>query len=241
MFDLARLTRKKQLFKARLAESDFFNFIYNDIIDNIWELGRDFPNILIIDYFDSDILRKSLTSKHPKASFDHITPLQLTCPNISTKYDLVIFPFGLHWIYDVKNILINIKNLLNKNGTFIANLPADGSLKNLKKELIIAEDFCNMPHFSRFIPMIKFDHISSLLLSSGLQEVVVNIEKIELEHQNPIRLMKDLQKYAENNFIENRASYSFNKKIYQYLSDNTRYNPFIDQVELATISCVLRT
>ena len=73
--------------------------------------------------------------------------------------DLILFPFGLHWIENISHFLTEVKLILKENGIFICNFPGSGTLNLLRKTLFLAEENVNSVHFPHISPFIRFEDI----------------------------------------------------------------------------------
>ena len=149
-------------------------------------------------------------------------------------FDLILFPFGLHWIADIQHFLRQIYNILAKDGVFICNFAGGGSLSNLRLKLIETESKYSNNHYPHISPFIQFQHAAPLLQQAGFNENIIDLETIELEYDSPLKLMKALKNCGESNVMEN-ISHSITKNMYQELKKKEVGN-FIDIVNL--ITCV---
>ena len=56
------------------------------------------------------------------------------------------------------------------------------------------------------IPLIPAENIYKLFQEAGFKFIVVNTQKLELEYDNPIRLMQELKNMGENNAMANNIA-----------------------------------
>ena len=108
---------------------------------------------------------------------------------------------NLHWINDLRNYAKSIYKILKKDGAFIANFIGSPSLKNLKNTLVNAEIKDQSHHLPHIIPLIEADKLYMLFQEAGFKFIIVGRIEIDLEYDNPIKLMKDLKNMGENNAI----------------------------------------
>lgn len=115
--------------------------------------------------------------------------------------DLIVSSMNLHWVNDVRSYAKSIFKILKQDGAFVANFIGDGSLNNLKNFLLNIEMENNRPHIPHVIPMIPADKLYMLFQEAGFKFIVVARIEIDLEYDNPIKLMKDLKNMGENNSV----------------------------------------
>lgn len=231
MFNLKVLEFNKKRAAQNLRNSEFYHFICEDIIERIKGLKGNFNNILVINAPIQDKIKSLITECFPQSNVKFIS---LYCNTLGLeKYDMIIFPFGLHWFFDVQNFLQEIRKLLAANCIFIANFAGGGSLQHLRRKLIEVEGLSCTNHTPHIIPFIRFDDMVPLLQQAGYIENIIDMEPLELIYDSPLALMKDLKKYGESNILRARATYAVNKNMYHELQRKTE-NPFIDQVNLIT-------
>lgn len=231
MFNLKELELNKKRAAQNLGNSEFYHFICKDIIERISDIKGNFDNILVINAPIRDKMQSLIEKRFMQSNVRFISVYNNKLE--SAKYDMIIFPFGLHWCFDVQNFLREIKNSLTENGIFIANFAGGGSLQNLRRKLIEVESLCATNHTPHIIPFIRFDDMVLLLQQAGYSENIIDMELLELIYQSPLALMRDLKKYGDSNILRARANYAVNKKIYHELNRITEKS-FMDQVNLIT-------
>jgi hypothetical protein len=106
----------------------------------------------------------------------------------------------------VPNFIKQIVPILKPNGVFIANFIGAGSFDNLKKLFINLESDSSRPHYMHVIPLIPAENIYKLFQEAGFSFIIVNTQNLELEYDNPIRLMKELKNMGENNSMANNIA-----------------------------------
>lgn len=237
MFNLKELELNKKRAAQNLCNSEFYRFVCEDIIERISDLKGNFNNILVINAPIQDKIHNLLAERFPKSNVEFVSLYEnKLAPG---KYDMIIFPFGLHWFFDVQNFLRTIRELLTANGIFIANFAGGGSLQNLRWKLIEAESLFGANHTPHIIPFIRFDDMVPLLQQAGYAENIIDMEPLELIYDSPLALMKGLKKYGDSNVLRSRATYGISKNMYQELQRMTE-DSFMDQVNLITFISSVR-
>jgi SAM-dependent methyltransferase len=230
MFDLKKLEQKKEKSKQQIQDSSFFRFINNDLIDRIQPINRDFKEILIIKPSIESLLSSPLKKQYPNHNLT-ITHQYTNLPK--NKFDLIIFPMGLHWVSDVQSFLHTAHQSLQKDGILVSNFPGGGSLNKLRYKLIEVESTNSKAHTPHISPFIQFEQVVPLLQQAGFAENIIDMETLELEHDSALDLMKMLQNIGESNALQCSISYSINKKMYEELKQPAE-KLFTDQINLIT-------
>jgi len=228
MFDTKLINKNKAKSVDNIRNSDFYQFIYSDLKERLEPIDKNYQEVLLVGFSDYHILDLD--------NFQHlnsVNPYQLDLIE-KKSIDLILFPFGLHWIGNVQKFLAEIKLILKEDGVFICNFPGMGTLNFLRKALFLAEESVNGAHFPHILPFIRFDDMTPLLQQAGFAENIIDCETINLEYDSPIFLMKDLKNFGESNAISNRTNYSITKSMYKSL-ENYNNSSFSDQVNLITL------
>jgi SAM-dependent methyltransferase len=232
MFNLKKLSESKSKAKSSLKNSDFFQFTHQDLIDRITPINKKFEKILLIKPAIEELLTKPLKSNNQNCTVEISNDLNTNDDN----FDLIIFPFGLHWISDIQNFLSYTRKLLSKDGIFICNFPGGGTLQNLRHLLIELELKHSSSHAPHISPFIRFEQMTPLLQQAGFIENIIDHQNIEIEAPSALQFMKAMQNLGESNTLQNKIAYSINKQMLRDLQNNNTL--FIDHINLITfISC----
>ncbi len=233
MFNFKKLLLKKKKSELYVRDSAFFNFIKQDLIDRIQIINKKYQEILIISFSAEDLLIEFFNKKYSNYQIT-ITPPSTNQELTKNKFDLILFPMGLHWINDVQAFLKTICQSLKKDGLFICNFPGGGSLNKLRNKLIELEERSTKTHTIHISPFIQFEQTTPLLQQAGFIENIIDMETLNLEHDSPLELMYNLKNLGESNSLISGIAYSINKKMYRELV-NFNYKSFTDQINLITI------
>ena len=232
MFDIKKLELNRTKAKDFIQTSPFHQFIQTDILDRLEPIEKNFKEILIIN----PIIEEMLILHLRKLSPEHNLTISGADQNIdypADKFDLIIFPFGLHWVNNLQAFLVKIHQILHRNGIFICNFPGGGSLMQLRRTLVEVESAYSISHAPHISPFIQFEQVSPLLQHAGFAENIIDMESVELEYESPLSLMLALKNAAESNVLTDGVSYSITKKMYQALKQTT-HNLFTDRINLIT-------
>ena len=230
MFDPYTVERNRNNSKKNLHQSAFHKFICEDLLDRLEPIDYKFNNILLIYPVLEEDLVQSLNIKYPHHKLT-IIHSEKQIEIIEQNFDLIIFPFGLHWISDVQSFLKQICDILEPHGIFICNFPGGGTLVNLRRKLVELESQTSGRHVPHISPFIQFEHMTPLLGQAGFVENIIDMEAIEVEYETPLLLMKALKNAGQSNSLKDGISYSITKKMFQKLQI-AHDKPFIDYVNL---------
>lgn len=231
MFNKTLLFKNIESNYSNIINSDFLKFVRQDLIDRLEPLEKTCPKMLIIRDFDNIIsnhLQKPL-------SIEAITNLQDEdkVMSLDKKYNIIIFPLGLHWTNDVQGFLAKCYSLLEADGILVANFFAAGSLKNLRLLFYQLEQSCNRPHTPHIVPLIQFDQATPLLQQAGFVENIIDMEKFELEFASPLKLMHALKNTANNNILKLGLGYHITKEMHAKILEQ-QSTSFIETVNVVT-------
>jgi hypothetical protein len=243
MFNRKNLFKNLKQNDKTILESDFLNFIRQDIVDRLEMLSGEFHKIIIIrdhggfitNHLSGKIFAKDITQIEDE---EDLITLHKNASNDLKEIDMIIFPFGLHFTNDVQGFLFSCKKILKDNGLLICNFASSGSLQNLRRYFIGIEEELSYPHFSHIAPLIRFDQVTALLKQAGFEESIVDMEKLELEFPTPLDLMKAIKKTGNSNVSRQQHGYTITKAIYENLgAKNYNKGNFIEIVNLTGFIC----
>ena len=164
-----------------------------------------------VNFYLSDIslniLNKILTN-HPKICFDHDE-----WPFKEKVFDLIISNYYLHLSNNFDLLLKNINYSLNDNGFFIATLPGNSTLPELKSSMIAADTEMYGGAYRRFMEMYSIEKISSFLKNNNFKNPVIEKDTLKFYYNNFYALLKDLRYMGNSNIYYDRKS-TFEKKNY---------------------------
>ncbi len=107
--------------------------------------------------------------------------------------NLITSIFGLHWSNDLPGTLAQIKNSLVEDGLFLAALPGDRTLMELRDSMLTAESMINGNATLRIDPFGEVRQIGSLLQRAGFALPVVDTEILTVRYSSLKKLITDLR------------------------------------------------
>lgn len=110
--------------------------------------------------------------------------------------DLVVSALGLHWSNDLPGVFVQVRQALKPDGLFLATLPAQGTLAELRESLIIAESSLASGAAARVDPFIDVRQAGALLQRAGFALPVADVEHRMVRYANVAALIGDLRAMA---------------------------------------------
>lgn len=126
-------------------------------------------------------------------------------PFRSESLDLVVSLLSLHWTNDLVGALVQIRRSLKPDGLFIGALFTGSTLTELRQVLLQAEDEVGGGAGPRIAPFADGPDLASLAGRAGLALPVVDIDRITVRYDHPLKLMADLRAMGETNPLMENA------------------------------------
>lgn len=150
---------------------------------------------------DSPALAEAVCRVAPGLKIDRIDDAALAARKASRDdlhlqpgtYDLAISAFGLHWSNDLPGTLVQIRQALKPDGLFMATLPGEGTLAELRESLIVAESSLSAGASLRVDPFTELRQAGTLLQRAGFALPVADIDKIVIRYGSVAALIADLR------------------------------------------------
>lgn len=121
---------------------------------------------------------------------------------------LITSIFGLHWSNDLPGTLAQIKNTLIDDGLFLAALPGDRTLMELRDSMLTAESMINGNATLRVDPFGEVRQIGSLLQRAGFALPVVDTEILTVRYSSLKKLITDLRAMGATSSLNSNRSFS---------------------------------
>lgn len=219
LFDRNLLRQNRQRASKNFAEHNFLHHeVANRIAENVEYLQRPFARVLEIGALD-DYLRQQLKIENWQQCEN-----EESLPQESESFDLILSNLNFHFINEIPQFLIQIKNLLQPNGVFIASFFGEENLSELAHVLYETENEIYAGVSPRMPPTIDVKTAANLLSKAGFQNPISDFAKIEVEYGEPLKLLKDLKNMGQGNILTKRSRKFFTKKFLQKVGENYRKN-----------------
>ncbi len=125
-------------------------------------------------------------------------------PFAPNSFDLILYPWGLHWMNDLVGTLIQINRALKPNGAFFACMPGSASLAELKKTIIITQSELSHGVSPHILPFPELKLCGDLLKRAHFALPVIDSEHVQLNYRDPWKLWHDLRYMGEGNALQAR-------------------------------------
>ncbi len=214
IFDRKLLKQNQSRSSQQFSE---YNFLYHEIatriVENLEFYSRDFESCLEIEARDGYLSSLMQQEKN-------IKNIQTICDdNLSQfkneSFDLIFSNLNLHHINSVPQFLMQIKNLLKPEGIFIASFFGEENLSQLHKTIFEVENKIYNGISPRMIPTIDVKTAAMLLQKAGFLNPVSTLERVEVEYENPLKLLKDLKMMGQGNIMLKRSRKFFTRGFLQ--------------------------
>jgi len=226
----------KKLYKANLARSckrfsnhDFiFKLVSNNIKERLDEINVNFTDILEIGsrniLYDMISDNKNYVQTNIQESFlDPAKEIVIAdcelLPFEDESFDLVLSALELHFANDLPGSLVQIKNILKKNGMMIASIFGGRTLEELRRSIVEAEISLTIPSSPHIMPMIDIKSLTELVQRIGFKEIVVDSYVITVEYSNVIKLMHDLRYMGQGNILVKRSGKPITARLLQKIEE----------------------
>jgi len=139
-------------------------------------------------------------------------------PFENESFDLIVSNLNFHFINQIPQFLLQVKNLLKPNGVFIASFFGEENLSELAKVLYDVENEIYSGISPRMPPTIDIKTAAALISKAGLQNPISDFDKIEVEYSAPLQLLRDLKNMGQGNILTKRSRKFFTKKFLAEIS-----------------------
>lgn len=217
LFDRNLLTRNRARFAGAFPEHNFlFVEVANRIAENSQSLNREFESALEIGardgYLSSLIKAKKITQIADVEVLDFE----------KESFDLIVSNLNFHFINQIPQFLLQVKEALKPNGIFIASFFGEENLSELADILYKTENEIYAGISPRMPPTIDVKTAAALLHKAGFADPISDFEKIQVDYSDPKNLLKDLKIMGQGNIMSKRSRKFFTKKFLKKLLENYR-------------------
>lgn len=220
LFDRELLRQNRKRAAKNFVEHNFlYHEVANRIAENVEFLNRDFGNILEIGAKD-DYLR-GLVASGRMTSYEFCDDEE-TLPLKPESFDLILSNLNFHFINEIPQFLMQVKNMLKPRGVFIASFFGEENLSELAHVLYETENEIYGGISPRMPPTIDVKTAANLLAKADFQNPISDFSKIEVEYSNPQNLLKDLKNMGQSNILTKRSRRFFTRKFLNKIFENYR-------------------
>jgi SAM-dependent methyltransferase len=220
-----RTLRQKRLSRAArsIEAAEFLRLrVVDDLLDRIELVDRRFDSVLDLG------ARRGLFARRAAASpladrigavieTDSALPMlrgrdsigvvadEERLPFAPASFDLVVSALALHWVNDLVGALIQIRQALRPDGLMLCAMLGGATLVELRRSFMEADLRMSAGAGPRVSPFIDASDAGDLLRRSGFAMPVVDVDRVVVRYDHPLRLMADLRAMGETNALFERA------------------------------------
>ncbi len=235
LFDRNLLRQNRKRVAGVFEKHNFLHHeIANRIAENVSFLNRSFANILEIgarDYFLSELLLQGFEQKENilngqnlqflsgDVSYDFFDDEEIL-PQSKQRYDLILSNLNMHFINQIPQFLVQVKDLLKPDGVFIASFFGEENLSELAHVLHETENEIYGGISPRMPPTIDVKTAAHLLQKAGFKNPTSEFAKIEVDYSDPINLLQDLKNMGQGNLLLKRSRRFVTRKFLAKITQN---------------------
>lgn len=192
--------------------------IANRIAENVESLNRRFENILEIGgrdgYLSSVVSRQSAVM----SAVEDCEKLDVSADS----FDLVLSNLNLHFINEIPQFLLQVREALKPDGVFISSFFGEENLHELAHVLHQSEIEIYGGISPHMPPTIDVKTAAALLQKAGFADPISEFAKVEVNYSDPMKLLKDLKFMGQSNILTKRSRRFFTKKFLAKILENYR-------------------
>lgn len=207
--------------KPELADASV-DFLLNEavesLLDRFLDITHTFPVAVDLGAHTGQLAKRLQNSNHvgKVISAEANPDLLAQCPSESIPFnedhlpfddnsiDLVISCLSLHWVNDLPKLLEESQRILKPGGLFLATLPGEDTLHELRESFARAELECDGGISPRVAPMVTIKDAARLLQAAGFENPIADRDRLTVDYPHPLKLMHDLRAMGETNPMFNR-------------------------------------
>ena len=133
-----------------------------------------------------------------------ISPIE-ALPLVPESIDLAVSLLTLHETNDTPGLLAQIRRALKPDGLFLAALPGQDTLAELRAALLAAETEITGGASPRVAPFMDVRDAGGLLQRAGFALPVTDTEKLTVRYDTMFDLMRDLRAMGATNALSDRS------------------------------------
>ncbi len=128
-----------------------------------------------------------------------------TVPLEPASVNLIVSPLSLHLTNDTPGVFIQVRRALKPDGLFLAAIPGNDTLKELREVLLATESELTGGASPRVIPFADVRDVGALLQRAGFALPVADSETYTVRYASLFSLLKDLRAMGMTNPLAARS------------------------------------
>jgi SAM-dependent methyltransferase len=217
-FDRALLAKRRRRACALGPVTFLIDRVAEDITERLSAVRRGFDSVVDLGT-PTDALRRAIlgagavervVAAVPIAArgADERAPIVVAdderLPFRDASLDLVISGLALQFVNDLPGALVQIRRALKPDGLFLAALIGGDTLTELRQAFATAETEVEGGVSPRVAPFADVRTMGTLLQRAGFALPVVDVDRVVVRYESPLRLMHDLRRMGATNVMAER-------------------------------------
>jgi len=217
IFD-TKLLQLRRLRAWRRPESFLLKRCIADAADRLMDVNRTFEKVLILG---AESLGQDLCAELPPEKIGIIRIVE-TLDNLpaDTDFDLIISLLQLQSENDLPGVIIQLRQRLKADGLFIAAMFGGETLTELRHVFYKTDEHIFVGLAPHIYPMADYSQAAALLGQAGLNQPVVDMDRITVSYSALDRLISDLRDLGETNVLISRQDKIITKRYWAALKKN---------------------
>ncbi len=214
LFDDNARKRSHQKAELHFRQHDFlFRHVCDDIVERLSMIRGDIKNVLCLGTRVPASFESTLKNR---AGVKRMTISALDKAPFTKIFDCIISPLSLHNVNHLPVVLKHIRHSLKPNGVFLAALPGEKTLHELRASLIETETALKNGTSPRVLPFIDKEQIGHQLLQAGFTLPVIDRDLLTVTYRDIYALMHDLRYMGESNILTGRNKIYPGKSFFEH-------------------------
>ena len=189
-----------------LSRLDAFQFKPNTVIDlgaatgrGTADLKRRYRRALVVALdLAPGMLREARRHQHLFRRFERVCGDAMRLPLADGSVDVVFSSLMLQWCDPLDVALAEVHRVLKPGGFFSFSTLGPDTLRELRAAWAAVDGYNHVNHF------LDMHDVGEALVRAGLTEPVLDVDRIELDYPDTLKLMKDLKAIGAHNVTAGR-------------------------------------
>lgn len=201
IFD-AKLLKLRRLRASRRPASFLLKRCVEDAAERLMDINRNFENVLILG---PETLGAEILSHLPVTKIGKIT-ISETLDDLprETNFDFVLSLLRLQSENDLPGAIIRLRQRLKPDGLFISSMFGGETLNELRQAFYRVDEELIGGLAPHIYPMADYSQAAGLMGRAGLNQPVIDTDRLIVSYNRLDRLISDLRDIGETNILTAR-------------------------------------
>ena len=214
IFDTALLKLRRSR-AAKREPSFLLARCLDDLADRLMDVNREFERVLIVG---DNIQPENLMALLPAGKLKTVKTVDgLDALPAETNFDLVISLLRLQSENDLPGAVIQMRQRLKADGLFISAVFGGDTLTELRQVFYRVDEAHLGGLAPHIFPMASYSQLAGVLSRAGLNQPVVDTDRMTVNYSTLKRLIADLRDLGETNVLLSKSNAVLTKAYWQAL------------------------